>query len=107
MVKPPVDKERETKAIPVEFNDEEISGYGIPGSVQANPEFLIIACPGCGHVSGITIGNPKPKKSPSWCVAEGNINDVTTITLRPSINCIGCCGWHGYLTRGVFKPCSG
>jgi hypothetical protein len=44
----------------------------------------------------------KPKTGPSWAIT-GNVSEIETVTLSPSINCIGCCGWHGYLTRGVFN----
>lgn len=104
MIKPPVDKERTgVKAIPVEFNDEEIAGYGIPGSVEFKGDYLILACPGCGHVSGMLVGNPKPKAKPSWHLVCGSPQELTTATLSPSINCVGCCGWHGWLKNGVFE----
>lgn len=64
--------------------------------------FLTFACPGCGQVGGILVGHPKPQHSPSWDVAGGSLADPLTLTLNPSINCVGCCGWHGYLRGGVF-----
>lgn len=63
------------------------------------------SCPGCGRFSGIRAGNPKPADSPSWHIDAGILEDPTTLTLSPSINCIGCCGWHGYMRNGVFESC--
>ena len=71
-----------------------------PGEYEltAGDPIMMIACPGCGHVSGIRVGNPKPADTPSWAIA----GDPNSPTLSPSINCVGCCGWHGYLRNGVF-----
>lgn len=64
---------------------------------------LILACPGCGRVSGMSVGNPKPPNGngATWLLT----GDPARPTLQPSINCQGCCGWHGYLTDGVFTSC--
>ena len=64
---------------------------------------LSFACPGCGLFGGVRIGHPKPKQTPSWDITKGSPEDVTTLTIRPSINCVGCCGWHGFLNQGVFE----
>lgn len=66
---------------------------------------LQFACPGCGQLGSIRAGNPKPAETPSWDIVSGTVDDVTTLTLSPSINCVGCCGWHGYLKNGVFESC--
>jgi hypothetical protein len=65
------------------------------------------ACPGCGMVGGITIGlEEKPDLPPSWLLTpQSTKSDITTWTLTPSIHCIGCCGWHGYLREGKFVSC--
>lgn len=65
--------------------------------------FLIHACPGCGRVAALPCNQP-PGCSPNWDAA-GDPSDPATLTLTPSINCVGCCGWHGYLRDGVFAPC--
>lgn len=65
---------------------------------------LEYGCPRTGNpCGGIAIGHPdKPvQRSPSWRW-DG---DIERPTLTPSINCTGGCGWHGYLTAGVFKEC--
>ncbi len=58
-------------------------------------------CPGCGHFGGIGICFGE-KKEHCWKLVSGDKTDPTTWTLAPSIFCKGCCGWHGYLTNGVF-----
>lgn len=63
---------------------------------------VFLACPGCGWVSAMRAGDIKPAHTPSWRVAFGSLYQPTGMSLRPSINCVGCCGWHGWLTRGVF-----
>lgn len=66
---------------------------------------LQFACPGCGQFGGIRIGHPKPAESPSWDIVTGSPEDPTTLTVSPSIHCVGCCGWHGHLKNGVFVSC--
>ena len=68
---------------------------------RMDSEMIALGCPGCGHVSGMRVGNPKPPHSPSWEMS----GEMPTITLSPSINCVGCCGWHGWLRNGVFESC--
>lgn len=72
---------------------------------------LNFSCPGgCGDVATCSvrpIGEPKAAGSgPSW---EWN-GDEEKPTLTPSILSAidrGGCGWHGYLTDGIFKVLSG
>lgn len=64
---------------------------------------FLIACPGCGEWGGVAIGEPQREGGPVWQVTGGSVEDVTTLTLHPSIHCVGCCGWHGYLQNGVFN----
>jgi len=76
--------------------------YGEPGSMvplvgAVGIAGYLIACPGCGRLGG-------PKEGARWEVTAGNPADVTTLTVRPSI-AKDCCGWHGYLTNGVFTSC--
>ena len=75
--------------------------YAQPGDIspeQPAPGYLMLACPGCGRVSGMRVGDSAGLGSPSWLFTAGP-------TLHPSINCVGCCGWHGWLTNGVFHSC--
>lgn len=100
--KPEVNPQRTCNIAFVVFEDQDgFPEYDAPGVVDKiafGPDFWLLACPGCGRISAMRVGNPKPQKSPSWKLKDGK-------TLTPSINCTGCCGWHGYLTNGVFTPC--
>jgi len=56
-------------------------------------EQLILVCPGCGKTSA-SAGKHRYNRD--------------TMSYTPSIvhdSKLGGCGWHGYLTNGVFKPC--
>ena len=57
----------------------------------------LICCPGCGEVGAARDGA-------KWRATSGSHDDVTTLTLEPSIQ-KSCCGWHGYLRNGVFESC--
>ena len=77
----------------------------VPPAEGWSPESFCFACPGCAQFGHIRIGNPKPDRSPSWKIEKGHRQDPASLTLTPSIHCISCCGWHGYLTDGVFTSC--
>lgn len=108
MGRPPVDPRRTCPAVPATPDDlapgsEE---YTTPGLARAlGGDHLLFACPGCGRPGAIRAGRPKPVDRPSWEIVSGAIAEVTTLTLAPSIHCVGCCGWHGYLTAGTFISC--
>lgn len=57
----------------------------------------VLCCPGCGEAGS-------PKEGAKWTCTKGSFEDVTSLTLSPSI-AKGCCGWHGYLNNGVFESC--
>ena len=60
---------------------------------------LDFVCPcGCGLVHAIPVSQGI-KADHAW-LWDGNIEKPT---LTASILCTGPCGWHGYLTGGVFK----
>lgn len=63
-------------------------------------------CPGCGNLSCVEfIHNGMPNQM-VWTVSAGVVFEPEGVSLSPSIrHNIGACGWHGYLTRGVFEPC--
>lgn len=106
MGKPAVDPKRTgLKVASTVFADIDVGDTAEPGLIEAKFDagYIILSCPGCGHVSGMRVGNPKPEQTPSWRIAAGDTAE--TLTLEPSINCIGCCGWHGYLRDGVFESC--
>jgi predicted RNA-binding Zn-ribbon protein involved in translation (DUF1610 family) len=103
-----INPRREAKLIKVEFTEEQIYDKIVcePGASQAQEKYehtLIFACPGCGRVGSIRCTNPKEKGS--WLIEAGSLQDLENLTLHPSINCIGCCQWHGYLKKGVYVPC--
>lgn len=76
-----------------------------PGTCQRTQKNrLMFTCPGCGQWGGVQAFDG-PKKPDGWQIVAGMLDDPTTLTLSPSIHCVGCCGWHGYLTAGEFKPC--
>ncbi len=54
-----------------------------------------LCCPACGQLGG-------PRDGQAWQTISGSWDDVTTLTLMPSI-LKNCCGWHGYLVDGVFQ----
>jgi len=54
----------------------------------------ILCCPACGQMGS-------PRNGQTWQVVSGSWDDVTTLTLSPSI-LKDCCGWHGYLKDGKF-----
>ena len=64
---------------------------------------FIEMCPcGCATIGAVTFDTGSlEQKSPKW-KWNGN-KEKPTVT--PSIRRIGGCGWHGYLTNGVFKSC--
>lgn len=105
------DPKRTVKARKVEVFDAEggaVNGLiEEPGVCQPFPEDkrLGFCCPGCGKWGAVRVGSPKPVASPSWNIVSGTLEEPESLTLTPSIHCIGCCGWHGYLTSGIFVPC--
>ncbi len=106
--KPPLDVKRTCKAIQLPpWPDGEIPEYGDYGEPGAGrrtfegKDHFSFACPGCGRMGAITC--TKPKTPHSWEIVSGSLDDVTSLTLAPSIFCTGCCKWHGFLREGVFK----
>ena len=68
-------------------------------------EELAIACPGCGRRSLLPLVKGHHCR---WTVTAGDVRNIESLTLSPSIFHRvedGGCGWHGYLTKGVFEPC--
>lgn len=104
----PTDVKRTVKATVITEYPDDVAPPGscyIPPAEGWSPESFCFACPGCQQFGHIRVGNPKPEGSPSWKIEKGTREDPATLTLSPSIHCAGCCGWHGYLTDGVFKSC--
>lgn len=53
-----------------------------------------LCCPSCGELG-------TPREGATWEIKTGSFDDVTGLSLWPSI-AKSCCGWHGYLQNGVF-----
>lgn len=105
-----VDPKRSCRAVVAHVFDEDggapngVDGYP-PGTCQrVSPDRLMFTCPGCGQWGGVR-ALPPPKRQNAWEIAAGSLDDAATLTLRPSIHCVGCCGWHGFLTAGEFRSC--
>jgi hypothetical protein len=104
--KPEVDKKRTVKATRTDDAWPD-SGYTTPGAVfidteQTYKDQLLFACPGCGRMGAIGAKAGKKAKD-YWKIESGELTEPEKLTLSPSINCVGCCGWHGHLRAGVFK----
>lgn len=107
MNKPVVDPKRTgVKASMIPWNEppiELIDGEwtGPPGAFVdrsgTDPSNWLLSCPGCGRMGS-------PRTGATWTATSGSFDDVTTLTLSPSI-AKSCCGWHGYLRAGVFESC--
>ena len=71
---------------------------GPPGAliVQSDGSF-VLCCPGCGEAG-------TGRDGAKWEAVSGSFADVSRLTLKPSIQ-KSCCGWHGFLTFGVFEQC--
>ena len=109
-----VDSHRTIAAKPLDWDEWyiECPTHGEPGSAgmflkyhDSTGDHLMFACPGCGQFSPIRVGVDKPSDAPSWCVTTGRVDDVKSLSLVPSIHSKYCCGWHGYLTDGIFRSC--
>lgn len=107
-----VDTQRTVAARIVEDIDAADVGPGSLTPINARegetttPGYLI-TCPGCGSQSGLYL-HPPDAHVPRWTVTAGDPMRAEGLTLSPSIHHTttqGGCGWHGYLTRGVFTPC--
>lgn len=107
MDKPQVDAKRTVAATRTDEAWPE-NGYTTPGAVFVDKEgvygsLLLFACPGCGRMGSIPATHPK--NLDGWDITGGNRLEPESLTLHPSINCVGCCKWHGWLKSGVFKSC--
>lgn len=106
----PVDLRR---SVPARLRGVEVFDSGFaPGDVvliraEGQPvASYCFGCPGCGARSILYIGTGPAGHT--WHVTEGDAAQPDGVTLRASIlhdPQRGGCGWHGYLTRGVFAPC--
>lgn len=87
-----------------DWNANDNPDYGESGaSGKLFDDLLMFTCPGRKRFR--TIKCTLPKTPNSWEIVSGSLDDVTTLTLAPSINCVGCCGWHGFLRNGIYESC--
>ena len=97
--------------VTIQFTSDIFGGMGddfcnrslAPGTSQfsVDDKSLVFICPcGCSRVWSVPIGTG-PKQPNQW---EWN-GDRLLPTLKPSILVIGECGWHGFLTNGIFTRC--
>ena len=83
-----------------------------PGDAQplvhgdGEPAGFVFACPGCGSQSMLPVGRVIDGR-PTWTVTAGDPRTGAGLSLSPSIHHAAPqgCGWHGYLTNGVLRPC--
>lgn len=70
---------------------------------EADDTGLLFMCP-CGqdHLCCLGFRGKTPPERPSW-IWDGNRDHPT---LLPSIRHLTGCKWHGFLTAGVWIPCS-
>lgn len=95
---------------PGQFRYETMDHVACEPPSDDQPFRLNFGCPmGHGNCGSVIIGRTKPAMKPSW-QWDGNVDNPT---LHPSINCLACnpnnpnekfggCGWHAWLTAGVF-----
>jgi len=73
-----------------EFHDAKVEGALVKDAG------ITFRCPGCNHLGGVSF-------LPGGWKWDGN-REAPTVT--PSIlHNKGVCGWHGYLTAGMFIAC--
>lgn len=67
---------------------------------QPGDRRIIFHCPRTNQLCGVALFPDTLPNDATWHW-DGN---AEAPTLTPSINCVGGCGWHGSLTKGVFTP---
>lgn len=96
-------RQAEVPAVPV---DDRADRTATPGGFKfvirpgdSEPCGMEFTCPcGCGREGYLPF---KPEPSPSWDW-DG---DRAAPTLRPSVQQVGGCRWHDWLTAGVWRSC--
>ncbi len=69
---------------------------------------VIFLCPKCkDHYLGVWFQNPIDGKDPYIRPGQDHCNwwsrtgaTFETLTIAPSIQIVGCCGWHGFVRDG-------
>lgn len=96
-----VDVRRTVPARLVEDIDAE--GQCEPGCMMLDSRHqgYLFACPGCGEQLSLPV-----RGGSGWTVTAGTVEHPETLSLTPSLHHVAAargCGWHGYLTGGVFR----
>jgi hypothetical protein len=91
----------ETKAVRVHSWDDLNSPGCFMFDEQKRSMLLVCPCGECLRIRSIPLDAYPNDKVPRWHW-DGN-EDLPTLT--PSILDKGGCGWHGFLTAGVFRSC--
>jgi hypothetical protein len=79
-----------------------IWAHGIGGYPWANGHILFV-CPNGMRCGGLIGKEPHDKDETHQCYTWGFNGNLDKPTLTPSFNCVGGCGWHGFITDGVMK----
>jgi len=64
---------------------------------------IMFVCPGarrCGVFIGPAFVGRKNEDDLNIWQWDGNVDKPT---IKPSINCVGGCGWHGWITDGIMS----
>ena len=83
--------------IPSEPGEVAIRGVEVDG---VHGHYCYFTCPRKKGLCGVPIkplSNPPHNNGWNW---DGN-TDAPTLT--PSVNCVGGCGWHGYIRAGKIE----
>src|ERR1700742_570556 len=103
-MKPTINNKRSCKATYFSDLNDEAYQHGEPGAVYDKSgkvlygedgkqicnysHTLVFNCPGCGQFGSIA-AKSGPKESRTWQITQGSLEDITTLSLSPSIHCIG------------------
>lgn len=80
----------------VVYTDMDEFENGPPGSIVYCKGSALIKCPGCGTISSCS--ERTGDNHPSWAM------DKVEGSWQPSVHHLHGCGWHGFLTKGEWKP---
>jgi len=69
--------------------------------IEGVTQGMAFTCPECGQEGWIPFTIEGVVSNHKW---DWNASKEKP-TLKPSLLSTGCCGWHGYLTDGVFNKC--
>ena len=90
--------------IPMRRTDgDEVPDGDTPGAFawcrRDGAPFLLFVCPrsDAGALCGVPIAPGRLPNGAQWQCGP----NLDAPTLTPSINCVGGCGWHGFVRNGV------